>query len=279
MTREERRQPVYLFLLALAINGIALALSQNYLDGDAHTRTYMALQWLKSPFFIYQPNEITWVFGPLHCYLNALILSVWNNPTLAPRLLSLVLTTLTIFPFYHSVRIVFSRREAFYTTLLFCFYTLFIHPAAIAVGEGINLLLVFLSIWLFLRCRESGNRRDLFLCALTLMLASAMRYESWLLPPFFVLLFLFHRYARAADMRTLPFLHLGAFALLSHAFILMWMISCWATWGDPVYFLHYSGNLDMPVIAAKIEQSGILKLMLYNLAFLPAVMLLSFPVT
>ena len=79
----ERRwqdKPWVLVLLAFLINGIALALSHNYLDGDTHTRALHALLWLKHPFFIYIPNDVTWVFGPLHCYLNAAALSVWNNP-------------------------------------------------------------------------------------------------------------------------------------------------------------------------------------------------------
>lgn len=282
-SKRERRQPFYLFLLALLINATALILSHNYLDGDTHTRTYMALQWLEQPFFISHPNDITWVFGPLHCYLNALALWVWNDPTLSPRLLSLLLTSLTIFPLYHSVRLAFGSREAFYSTLLFCFYTLFIHPAAIAASEGINLLLVFLSIWCFLRWRESKNWGDLLLAAMSVMLATSMRYESWLLAPFFGLLIVWPLrrglLPGAGSNLTRQWSQFLSFTLISHGFILLWTIACWIKWGDPLYFTHYSGNLDAPTIAKRLEEAGALKIIAYNLAFLPVVMALSSPVT
>ena len=272
------QRPGNLLLLALLVNGIALLLSHNYLDGDAHSRTYMALRWLEHPFFIYRPNDITWVFGPLHCYLNALVLWLWPSPALAPRLLAWLLTSLTIIPFFHSVRLSFGGRAAAIGTLLFCGYTLFIHPAAISVSEGINLLLLFTAIWGFLAWRERKQSRLLILAAVFSLLATSMRYESWLLAPFLTVAVLLS--AKAGAEGWLP--RLGRtlwFALISNAFAVMWIIGCWLEWRDPLFFMHYSGNLDAPVIAAKLEAGGLLKLMAYNLAFLPGVMLLSFPVT
>lgn len=283
MEIRERYRPLLLFLLALILNGAALALSRNYLDGDAHTRTYMALQWLKDPFFISRPNDVTWVFGPLHCYLNAFALWIWEMPTLTPRLLSCLLTSLTIFPIYYSVRLAFGNREALYSTLLFCFYTLFIHPAAITASEGINLLFIFLGIWFFLRHRRSSSWIDLLGAALSLMLATSMRYEGWVIPGLLTLILLWP--TRQADLYGDSHGFLSqipralTFGLVGHAFILMWIISCWQQWGDPLYFLHYSGNLDAPLIAERIKESGALKFMAYNLAFLPAVMFISFPAT
>jgi len=282
--KEFRNGPLIPYLLALFIGAVALALSDNYVDGDAHTRTYMALQWLKNPFFINAPNQVTWVFGPLHCYLNALVLWIWHNPPLATRVLSLVLTTLTIFPLFYSVEKAFGRREAFYTSLLFCFYTLFIHPAAIAASEGINLLFVFTSICFYLYYHQSGKTSHLLLSALAVLLASMMRYESWLLAPFFTLLlmrdnFAFH-FKKVTYARYRPrWWRVVLYGLISGSFIVIWIGSCLIEFGDPVHFLHYSGNLDAPVIAKKLQESGALKLMVYNLAFLPGVMFLSFPFT
>lgn len=270
------QQPGPLLLLALVVNGVALLLSHNYLDGDAHSRTYMALRWLESPFFISRPNDITWVFGPLHCYLNAFILSIWNNPTLSPRLLSWLLTSLTILPFFHAVRYTFGRREAGIATLLFCGYTLFIHPAAISVSEGINLLFFFAAIWGFLWWREDHNIGRLLIAAVLVLLASSLRYESWLLAPFLTLAILLSGQTSGWGMRVRD---TAVYGIVGHAFAAMWILSCWNQWGDPLFFMHYSGNLDAPVIAAKLEAGGYLKLIAYNLAFLPGVMLLSFPVT
>jgi hypothetical protein len=119
------------------------------------------------------------------------------------------------------------------------------------------------------------------LTGLFALLATSLRYESWLLPPFIFFLVVLRLIRPRIDKRPAPgsILHLSIFFLVSNAFILMWTISCWMEWGDPIYFLHYSGNLDAPVIDAKIEAVGALRFMAYNLAFLPGVMLISLSLT
>ncbi len=268
-------------LLALTVNGIALLLSSNYVDGDAHTRVYMAIEWLRAPFFISAPNQLTWVFGPLHCYLNAVVLSIWNSPLLAPRVLSWLLTSLAIVPLYGSLRALFNRRAACFSALLFCFYTLFIHSAAIAVSEGINLFLFFLSTWFFLRATESGAWRDIVVTALALVAATMMRYDSWLLASFLTIwaVLLKLKPGVHASARRFGWGQLLLLGTLAHSFIILWLVASWARFGDPLIFMHYSGNLDAPVIAAKIAEIGKLKYLLYNSAFLPAVMFLSLPFT
>ncbi len=273
-------QPQYLFLLALAINATALVLSHNYLDGDAHTRTFMALQWLKHPFFIYLPNDVTWVFAPLHCYLNAAVLAVWNNPPLAPRILSLVLTSLTIFPLYYSVRMVYGVRAAFYTALFCSFCTLFIHPAAIAVSEGINVFFIFSAIYFFLRYRDTTTWRDLMLSALAALAATAMRYDSGPLTAMMAVLLFVNvftdrrsgtNYSRANAM-----VKASVFALVSHAFAIMWMLAQWIKLGSPTIMM--SEHLELREINQQIAESGRLFLTGYHLAFLPAVMFITAPV-
>jgi hypothetical protein len=273
--------PALPFVLALVVNGIALILSSNYLDGDAHTRTYMAIEWLRHPFFVSAPNNLTWVFGPLHCYLNAAMLSIWFNPPLAPRVLSWLLTSLTILPLYYSLRITFSKRAAFYSALLFCFFTLYVHAAAISVSEGINLLFVFLGVWLFLRFQASGSWGALLLCSLALLAANMMRYDSWPLATLITLyLAVNHLQAlRKGEDSRYDWLQIITLGVVSHSFAIMWMAVSWLKLGDPLIFMHYSGNLDAPVIARRITEMGKLKYVAYNTAFLPGVMLLSLSLT
>lgn len=283
ITPTERRwqnQPWVLVLLAFVINGVALALSHNYLDGDTHTRTFMALQWLKHPFFIYIPNDVTWVFGPLHCYLNAAALSVWNNPIITTRLLSMILTSLTILPLYHSVRIAFGERAAFYSALFCCFCTLFIHPAAIAASEGINLLFIFTAIYFFLLYRVSAGWRDLLLSAVAILAATMMRYDSWPLTSMLAFLLLIYAFMETgkinASAGSAAIVKALAFGLVSHGFIMMWLLAQWAVYGNPLYMMAI--NAEAPEIAKHMSQVGLLGVVMYHLSFLPVVMLLCAPV-
>lgn len=278
---EERFQnrPSLIFLLALAINTIAYLLSHNYIDGDTHSRTIMALNWLKSPFFIYGPNDVTWVFAPLHCYLNAAIISIWHEPTVSPRILSLLLTSLTIFPLYHSVRLEFGVRAAFYSALACCFCTLFIHPAAITASEGINLFLVFCSIYFFLQNRNSPNWRNLLLSATIGMLATMMRYDSGPLISMMTILLIVFAFKDSAEesglSRTNAVIRAVIFGVISHSFALMWVTAQWINLGHPFHMT--VDSLDVNVIKQHLANRGLLGLLFYQTAFLPGVMLISIP--
>ncbi len=283
ITATERRwqdKPYAIVLLAFLINGIALVLSHNYLDGDTHSRAFQALQWLKHPFFIYIPNDVTWVFAPMHCYLNAAALLIWTHPTITTRLVSLILTSLTIFPLYHSVRLLFDERVAFYSALLVCFCTLFIHPAAIGASEGINLFFLFTSIYFFLRFRESSRWRDMLLSALAALAADMMRYDSWPLVSMLSLLLLIFAFtdARKANqsVRLTAVFKAVVFGLISHHFVFIWMGAQWIKFGNPMYMT--VNDLDAPQIAQNIDRYGRLIVNFYHLGFLPGVMFLSAPV-
>jgi 4-amino-4-deoxy-L-arabinose transferase-like glycosyltransferase len=280
MERRWRDKPWVLVLLAFLINGVALVLSHNYLDGDTHTRTFMALQWLKHPFFIYIPNDITWVFAPLHCYLNAIALAIWNDPSLTTRLLSLILTSLTIFPLYHSVRLLFDERAAFYSAIFCCFCTLFIHPSAIGASEGINLFFLFTSLYFFLRYRASFRWRDMLLSAFAALAADMMRYDSWPFVSMLTLLLLIFaftdtRKARFSVRLTAIFKAI-VFGSISHHFVFIWMGAQWIKFGNPTYMT--VNDLDAPQIAQNIERYGRLMVNLYQFGFLPGVMFLCAPV-
>ena len=274
-----REKPSVIFLLALVINSVAFLLSHNYLDGDTHTRTLMAIKWLNSPFFVYTPNDVTWVFGPLHCYLNAAALTLWNDPPLVPRLLSLILTSLTIFPLYYSVKLEFGSRAAFYSAISCCFCTLFIHPAAIAASEGINLLLLFSALYYGLSYRNSGRWTELIFSAGFALASTMMRYDSWPLITMLAVLLLWDALrAKNVDVsrsRTTNVSKAVVFGFISHSFPIMWLLSQWLLFGHPLSMA--VNSLDVPVINQSIQEMGRMSLTLYHLAFMPAIMLLCIP--
>ncbi len=274
-----REKPYGIFLLALAVNSVAFLLSHNYLDGDTHTRTLMAVKWMQSPFFIHVPNDVTWVFGPLHCYLNSAALALWYDPPLVPRLLSLILTTLTIFPLYHSIRLEFGSRVAFYSAISCCFCTLFIHPAAIAASEGINLLLIFSTLYFFLGYRRTGRWVDLLYTAGFALAATMMRFDSWPLVTMLAILLLWESLRKSGEVASSPQI-VGiskalVFGLVSHSFAITWLMSQWLILGHPMSMA--VNSLDVPVINESVHELGRMGLTLYHLAFMPGIMLLCIP--
>jgi len=140
----------YLLLLGFVIRLIVFFYAKNY-NGDAVLRTLLGERWLQDPTFVTHATHSTWVFAPLHFYLIGLALSIWDNLLHSPRLVSLVLGSLAIIPFYKLTAELFSRKAAGYATLAFCFYTLHVRFSAVTTSEATYSFLALFSLLFFFR--------------------------------------------------------------------------------------------------------------------------------
>jgi hypothetical protein len=77
-----------LFVIALGARLLALPFSV-FDSGDSATRVWLAWQWLENPYVITDG-----VWGPLHFYMLAAMLSLWPDPVWAPIALHVALGSL-----------------------------------------------------------------------------------------------------------------------------------------------------------------------------------------
>lgn len=272
-----KRTHIYLLLLfGFLTRATSFLLSRNY-DGDSIIRTVMGADWLRDPFLITHANPVTWVFGPLHYYLIGLSLLIWDNLWHSPRLVSLILGTLTIIPFYYLTELKFGKRIAVYATSFFCLYTLHVRYSAVATSEAAYLFFLIVSIFLFFRLKVTGRIRFLLLSAVFLNLATMMRYDAVLFVPVLGVLLLVNQDAKLRFELTANNLRKAIlFAFLSLAFIVIWMVGDFRFNHDAFYSISTVQAEHLTLIKDNIARRGYLLNTLYNLLFWPAVIVLSF---
>jgi hypothetical protein len=271
-----KRTHVYLLLLfGLLVRSVSFVLSKNY-DGDAIIRTMMGADWLRDPFIITHANPVTWVFGPLHYYLIGLSLLVWDNLWYSPRLVSLILGTLTIIPFYYLIEPRLGKKAATYATSFFCLYTLHVRYSAVATSEAPYLFLLIVSIFLFFRFRDGGKIGFLLLSAAFLNLATMMRYDAILFVAILGILLLVNQDGKPRFELTANNLQkVVLFAFVSLVFIVIWLVGDFRFNQDAFYSISTAQADHLTLIKDNIARRGYLLNTLYNLLFWPAVIFLS----
>jgi len=251
---------------------ISFLLSENAAWDDEVTRSVMAQEWLKSPFFITSANAVTWVFGPLHCYLNATALALWNDPLSAPRLVCLIFGILSLWPFYKIVQAGFDSKTAFWSSLFLAFYTLHVKVSGIAVSESITIFLLLFAILFCLRYQKTEGLKYIMLAALFLTLSAMMRYDTWIMIPALALYFGFRSLKswplglRNLMNRLVP---VALLLLVGFSFPSLWMWGNYQTHGDPLFTIHSPEALYAPSMERLLHHRGFLPNLLYDLAFLP----------
>ena len=273
----DKRTHIYLLLLfGFLTRATSFLLSKNH-DGDSIIRTVMGADWLRDPFLITHANPVTWVFGPLHYYLIGLSLLIWDNLWHSPRLVSLILGTLTIIPFYYLIELKFGKRIAIYSTSFFCLYTLHVRYSAVATSEAAYLFFLIVSIFLFFRLKATGKISFLLFSAVFLNLASMMRYDAVLFVPILGVLLLVNQDAKLRFELTANNLRKAIlFAFVSLVFIVVWMVGDFRFNHDAFYSISTAQAEHLTLIKDNLASRGHLLNTLYNLLFWPTTVFFSF---
>jgi len=173
-----------IFFLALGIRIFITFTSDNF-HGIAAGKTIIAQNILKNPNPVdnYDP-----VHGLFHLYLLAGALYIWNNPLLAPRMVSLVSGSLMIFFFYYFIRRLFDRETAFFSSLLLSFYPLHVIYSTLSVAVVPYNFFIFAALFCFFLFKEKKKLFYLIFSAFLVGCASNCRYEGGLFIPLLTIL-------------------------------------------------------------------------------------------
>jgi 4-amino-4-deoxy-L-arabinose transferase-like glycosyltransferase len=191
-------------------------------NADAVTRIYMAWDWLN------HPEPITsGVWPPLHFYLLGLALRLIPDPIWAPTLLTSLLASIAVVPFYYFVKYEFGERVAPLAAFLYLVYPVVLHNSFIAQAEIPFLFFLLFSLFFIAFARRHEEKIfPVILAGVFLTLAGAIRYEAWMLTPLLCLAF------------WAKWKHLVVFVSFSLLFPLFWLSSHYLQFGDPLYFMH-----------------------------------------
>lgn len=219
------------------------------------------------------PIRLPGVFEPLQFYLIGLALSIWDNLLYSPRLVNLILGTLSILPFYGIVRIRFGEKVGMYAALLFSFYSLHIKYSTVATSEVIYAFVILSAVYFFFRYEEARKFVWLLVAAAFINLAAMCRHETPLYIGVLVVLLLVSR-RRDPFWRNLG--RAAIFGALCILFTALWYWGDYQHHGDPLYSVHIASSDHLGGIQDNILTRGNLGNLIYNLLFWPAVIFLSF---
>ena len=124
----------FIILAALVIRIIALSLSDNVWGGDPDERIRLTARWLG--LGISRPLYPSGLWLPLHFYLISIAIKIFPNIPLNVRIMHVIFGVLTIIPFYELVHLVFDKKTALISSLLFAFYPLHIVCSVTTLSEG-----------------------------------------------------------------------------------------------------------------------------------------------
>jgi hypothetical protein len=215
------------FILALAIGLLVRLLAVPFAmtdHADAVTRIFIAQRWLENPEIITHG-----VWGPLHTYMLAGMLALWNDPVYAPVVLNSILSAATAIPLYLFVKREWNETSALFTACLYLAYPVAIRYGLMAMTEIPFIFFIALAMWMLSRARdEDADWKPAFMAGIFITLAGALRYESWGLTPFFGLL-LWKRWKSMI-----------AFFAAAAIFPLFWLAGNYFATGDAFYSFSWS---------------------------------------
>ncbi|MFT6210077.1 MAG: hypothetical protein ACJATE_000680 [Bacteroidia bacterium] len=221
LQKQDNRNILAIVLLAIVVRLLILPWSQT-VHADAVSRVFLALNWLSNPHYI---TDGYW--GPLHHYLNALFLWIFPGWIIGPKLLNIILASLTVAPLYGFTMSLFSNRKgAVFVALIYVFCPIVMRNSFQSLA-GISYAFFVVSSMFFLAegLRKDGNLEYAILAGFAITLAAATRYEAWVIIATFTLVsMLFEQWKFTA-----------VFWIFAMIFPGSWMIGNQIEFGDFLY--------------------------------------------
>jgi hypothetical protein len=227
--------------------------SQNLtFEADGVSRIIIAESWLKAPHFIFSD-----IWPPLHTYLIALATLILGDrewPALTVSLLSISVTSACIFNICKTIN---SRGAAFIATTCWILNPVALRLGTDIVSEPLFVALIAASILqLSIFSLAPRSYAPLVTAGLMMTLASAVRYESWILIPI------------ASFFLALKSWRFGAcFLFFASIFPVSWLAGGVMEHGDPLFGIH--GNTAWVTNADKLAAGGDLRTIISKATFLP----------
>lgn len=219
--RVDKRNVLVITIVSLAIRLVILPWSQT-VQADAVSRVYIALSWLQHPHYI---TDGYW--GPLHHYSNALFLWITDDLVVGPKLLNIILASLTVLPLYGFAKSVFRNRNgAVFVSLIYIMAPIVMRNSFQALS-GVSYAFYVVTSMFFLAegLRQNGNLKYAAIAGFAITLAAATRYEAWVVIAAFTLVAFLHKQWRFT----------AVFWFFAMLFPGSWMIGNQIEFGDFLY--------------------------------------------
>ncbi len=216
---------VIIILLAIFLRLLALFISDNF-HGIAAGKIIEAKRLIGHP-----DNFSAWIapaHGPVHMYLIALAIKLFDDSLFVPRLLSLLMGIGLLIPYYWFIKLSFNDEVAIITTFIIAFFPLHIIHSVLSTAETTFLFFLFAGLFFFLKYRQTRNVTELIFSAGLLAVSSMCRFEGGL----FIIMLSFFLVKNWKRMML--------FLIIACILPIFWLIANFLLFGSFFYFLESS---------------------------------------
>jgi hypothetical protein len=213
---------LWLLVIAFLVRLAVLILTVD-IPGDGPTHAMIGYGWSRSPYWA---SFGAWLPG--FTYLAGAMTLVVNNPLVAPRLLNLILGSLTVPVFFALVQHIYGPAVALLSAALLVVLPLHVGLSVSSLTEVSYLFEIMAALLCVVRASQTKRTSsfDLGLFVLFLVMAEMTRYEAWVLAP---LLLAYQAWGRRNVSVTI------ILGLVLLAFPLLWSIGNYRHFGDAFY--------------------------------------------
>jgi hypothetical protein len=176
----------YLILLILIIlkfgfQVVILNSGYRWLSSDDYCRTVKSFEWLEKPV-IYSG-----VWLSPHFWINGIVMFFIKDLYLAATTTNILFSTATTYFFYKLSLIVFDKKTAIVSSLIFVFFPFQVWLSISGLPESIHFFFIIAGIYYaVLYKKENGSSRALIMGTIMFAFGNMFRYEGWLFSIVFV---------------------------------------------------------------------------------------------
>ncbi len=164
-----------MLFFALLLRVLALLISDNF-HGIAAGKIFSALR------LIVYPNILeAWIVaahGPVHMYILALVLKIFKDPFIIPRLISLIMGEAFLIVYFYLLKRTFNEVVAFLSLFVASFFSLLIVYSVLSTAETTFLFFLFSGLLFFEKFKREGELKFLFSSAFFISCSSLCRFEG-----------------------------------------------------------------------------------------------------
>lgn len=236
-------------LLSVKILFQILIISSGYkwLSSDDYCRTVKAYEWLEKPI-IYSGVWLT-----PHFWLNGAAMYFIKDIFAAATFTNIIFSAFTLIYFFKISDIVFDRKTAIISSLIFCFFPFQVWLSISGLPESVFFFFIIAGLYYFIQWkRHNHNNVYILLAAISLALGNVLRYEGWLFSITLILLTAFELFKdRKFDRAKLISLSFSCISLLT---VIWWLMQNLKDHSDMLYFARETEKIYGEFGAVKMFQ-------------------------
>ncbi len=171
-----------LLLIKFAFQIIIINSGYKWLSSDDYCRTVKSFEWLEKPVI----NSGVWL-SP-HFWVNGVVMIFIKDLFLAATLTNVLFSTITVFFFYKISLIVFDKKTAIISTIIFILFPFQVWLSISGLPESLHFFFIIAGVYYAILYKKDNFKiSTLFIATVMFAFGNVFRYEGWLFSIVFVI--------------------------------------------------------------------------------------------